>query len=130
LAGASRPNAWAGPLEPQRRPRCSPDTWPRCRRRSFVRLPHSSPGAKGAVLTELLECCDPLAAKYAVKILTGELRIGLREGLLEAAIAEAFGKPQAAVGMAMMLTGDTGEAAVLALENRLDEARLRLLHPI
>jgi DNA ligase-1 len=90
----------------------------------------AGPAAKGAVLHELLECCDPLTAKYVVKILTGELRIGLREGLLEAAIAEAFGKPQAAVGMAMMLTGDTGEAAVLALENRLDEARLRLLHPI
>jgi DNA ligase-1 len=32
--------------------------------------------------------------------------------------------------MALMLTGDTGETAVLAKENRLDEARLRLLHPI
>jgi len=29
-----------------------------------------------------------------------------------------------------MLTGDTGETAVLAKEGRLDEARLRLLHPI
>jgi DNA ligase-1 len=88
------------------------------------------PAAKAAVFAALLERCDALSAKYVVKILTGELRIGLREGLLEAAIAEAFGRPQAAVGMAMMLTGNTGEAAVLALEDRLDEARLCLLHPI
>jgi DNA ligase-1 len=92
----------------------------------------ASPGkASGAAaFAALLERCDPLTAKYVVKILTGELRIGLREGLLEAAIAEAFERPQPAVSMALMLTGDTGEAAVLALEGRLDEARLRLLHPI
>jgi DNA ligase-1 len=89
-----------------------------------------SAAAKSAVFANLLGRCDPLTAKYSVKILTGELRIGLREGLLEAAIAEAFDRPQAAVGMALMLTGDTGETAVLAMENRLDEARLRLLHPI
>ena len=88
------------------------------------------PAAKGAVLAALLERCDALTAKYVVKILTGELRIGLREGLLEAAIAEAFDYPQPVVSMALMLTGDTGETAVLAREERLHEARLCLLHPI
>jgi DNA ligase-1 len=88
------------------------------------------PAAKGATFAALLERCDAFTAKYVVKVLTGELRIGLREGLLEAAIAEAFGQPQPAVGMALMLTGDTGETAVLAKEGRLEEARLRLLHPI
>jgi DNA ligase-1 len=90
----------------------------------------AGPAARAAVFAALLERCDALTAKYVVKILTGELRIGLREGLLEAAIAEAFGRPQAAVAVAMMLTGNAGEAAVLALEDRLDEARLCLLHPI
>jgi DNA ligase-1 len=92
----------------------------------------ATPGsaAKGAVLAMLLKRCDALTAKYVVKILTGELRIGLREGLLEAAIAEAFDRPQAAVGRALMLTGDTGETACLALEGRLDDAHLRLMHPI
>ena len=90
----------------------------------------SGSAAKGVVLAELAKRCDPLTAKYVVKVLTGELRIGLREGLLEAAIAEAFEQPQAAVQLAGMLTGDVGETAVLAKENRLDAARLRLLHPI
>ena len=90
----------------------------------------TGPAAKAAVFAALLGSCDALTAKYVVKILTGELRIGLREGLLEAAIAEAFGRSQAEVGTAMMLTGDTGETAVLAREDRLGEARLRLMHPI
>ena len=92
----------------------------------------AAPGsaAKGAIFANLLRSCDPLTAKYVVKILTGELRIGLREGLLEAAIAEAFDVPQSDVSRALMLTGDTGETAVLAKEGRLDEARLRLMHPL
>jgi DNA ligase-1 len=90
----------------------------------------SGSAAKGVVLAELVKRCDSLTAKYVVKVLTGEVRIGLREGLLEAAIAEAFERPQAAVQLAGMLTGDVGETAVLAKEDRLDAARLRLLHPI
>ncbi len=90
----------------------------------------SGAAAKGAVFGALLRRCDCLTAKYVVKILTGELRIGLREGLLEAAIAEAFERSAAKVQLAGMLTGDVGETAVLAKEGRLDEARLRLLHPI
>ena len=90
----------------------------------------SGAAAKSAVFAELLARCDALTAKYVVKVLTGELRIGLREGLLEAAIAQAFERPQAAVQWAGMLTGDVGETAILAKEGRLEEARLRLCHPI
>ena len=90
----------------------------------------SGAAAKSQVFGALLRRCDCLTAKYVVKILTGELRIGLREGLLEAAIAEAFDRPQAEVQMAGMLTGDAGETAILAKEGRLAEARLRMFHPI
>jgi DNA ligase-1 len=90
----------------------------------------SGTAAKGALFGALLRRCDCLTAKYVVKVLTGELRIGLREGLLEAAVAEAFEKSQAAVQLAGMINGDVGETAVLAKEGRLDEARLRLMHPI
>jgi DNA ligase-1 len=90
----------------------------------------SGAAAKGAAFGALLRRCDCLTAKYVVKILTGELRIGLREGLLETAIAEAFERSPASVQLAGMLTGDVGETAVLAKEGRLDCARLRLLHPI
>ena len=90
----------------------------------------AGPAAKGALFASVLARCEPATARYVVKILTGELRIGLREGLLEAAIAQAFGRPQPEVSRAGMLTGDVGETAVLAKEGRLAEARLRLMHPL
>ncbi len=88
------------------------------------------PAAKASIFETLLRRCDPLTATYVVKILGGELRIGLREGLVEAALARAFGRTATAVARAVMLTGDLGEAAVLAREDRLASARLRLFHPL
>jgi DNA ligase-1 len=90
----------------------------------------SGPSRKAALLGGLLERCDPLSAKYVVKVLGGELRIGLREGLVEAAIAKAFGRPLDEVKWAGMLTGDVGRLATLAREDRLDDAALALFHPI
>lgn len=92
----------------------------------------AAPGtaAKGALLEGLLGRCDAATAAAIVKVLTRELRIGLREGLLEAAIAQAFGRPLAEVQWAGMLTGDVGEVAVLARDDHLATARLRLFHPL
>ena len=90
----------------------------------------SGPAAKGAILRDLFLRSDPLTAKYIVKVLAGELRIGLREGLVEAAIAKAYGRPIDSVKWAGMLTGDVGRLAILAREDRLDEASLAVFHPI
>jgi DNA ligase-1 len=92
----------------------------------------TAPGsqAKADRFSGLLARCDPLSARYVVKILTGELRIGLKEGLLEAALAEAFERPIGAVKRAGMLTGDVGRTALLAREDRLDSATIALFHPL
>ncbi len=90
----------------------------------------SGPAAKGGILHDLLARSDPLTAKYIVKVLSGELRIGLREGLVEAAIAKAFDRPLDEVKWAGMLTGDIGQMAEMARDDRLDEASLALFHPI
>ena len=90
----------------------------------------SGPARKGAIFRALLERSDARTAKYIVKVLTGELRIGLREGLLEAAIARAFDRPLDDVKWAGMLTGDVGETASLARDDRLREAELALFHPL
>ena len=58
------------------------------------------------------------------------MRIGLREGLVEEAIAVAFGAEPAAVSRAVMLTGDLGEAALLARAGRLDDAAPRWFVPL
>jgi ATP-dependent DNA ligase len=90
----------------------------------------SGPAAKSAIMRDLLARSDPLTSKYIVKVLGGELRIGLREGLVEAAIAKAFDRPLDAVKWAGMLTGDVGALATLARAGRLDDASLAIFHPI
>ena len=60
-----------------------------------------------------------LTAKYIVKVLGGDLRIGLREGLVEAAIAKAFDRPLDDVKWAGMLVGDVGRLAALARDDGL-----------
>lgn len=98
---------------------------------AFARIEAASgPGRKGAIFRAVLERSDPLTAKYVVKILTGDLRIGLREGLLEAAIGRAFDRPLDSVKWAGMLSGDVGLTAELARDDRLDDARLALFHPL
>jgi DNA ligase 1 len=90
----------------------------------------SGPARKSALLRDLLARSDPTTAKYVVKILSGELRIGLREGLVEAAIAKAFDRPLADVKWAGMLTGDVGQLATLARDDRLGEAEMELFRPL
>ena len=51
------------------------------------------PVGKTDLLRARLQRLAPLEAQYVVKILTGDLRIGLREGLVEEAIARAFDAP-------------------------------------
>ncbi|MEO8463022.1 MAG: DNA ligase, partial [Chloroflexota bacterium] len=86
--------------------------------------------AKGMIFRELLERCDPPTAKGIVRVLSGDLRIGLREGLVEAAISRAFDRPPDAVKRAGMLTGDLGRTATLARDGTLDSARMTLFHPL
>jgi DNA ligase 1 len=69
-------------------------------------------------------------AEYVVKILTGDLRIGLREGLVEEAIAAAFDAPLDEVKEANMLLGDIGQTASLASRRELHRAELSLFRPI
>jgi DNA ligase-1 len=88
------------------------------------------PAAKTHLLRQLVNRVPPLAAKYIVKIITGDLRIGLKESLVEEAIARDFQVPLADVKRANMLLGDLGETLRLASAKELTSARLRLFHPI
>ena len=65
-------------------------------------------------LADRLATLHPVEGETTVKLLTGDLRIGLKEGLVEDAIAAAFGVEPADVRNAHMLTGDIGETALLA----------------
>jgi DNA ligase-1 len=88
------------------------------------------PAIKAAMTRELLSQASPLEAKYIIKIMTGDLRIGLKESLVEEAIARAFGGTLSEVQRANMLLGDIGETLNLAMSSQLGEARMRLFHPL
>lgn len=85
---------------------------------------------KTALLAAVLHRTSPLEAKYLVKLLAGDLRIGLREGLVEDAIARVFGQSLADVSYANMLLGDIGETATRARTGDLRNVNMQLFHPI
>jgi DNA ligase 1 len=71
------------------------------------------PRAREAAFADLLRRCSPVEGRYAVKLVTGDMRIGLREGLVEEAIGIAFDRPATDVARAVMLLSDLGEVACL-----------------
>jgi DNA ligase-1 len=81
-------------------------------------------------LETLLASVGAREARYLVRLLLGELRIGLKEAQVEEALAAAFARPLAAVRRAHLLRGDLGEVAQLARADALDSARLALFHPL
>ncbi len=89
-----------------------------------------STSGRVAAMTTLFTRATAEEARFVGRIAARELRIGLREGLLEEAIAAAFDRPIEAVRRALMLVGEPGEAAVLARDNRLAGAALHLGRPI
>jgi DNA ligase-1 len=88
------------------------------------------PVLKTEILADAFTRLPAAASGYLVRIVTGDLRIGLKEGLLEDAIAKAFDQDSYALREAHMLLGDIGRTALLAREGRLSEAELALFQPV
>lgn len=88
------------------------------------------PLAKTELLQNQLARVTALEASYLVRILTGDLRIGLKSGLVEEAIAAAFEVSAEEIRESHMLTGDLGETALRAKCGTLAETTLRLFHAI
>src|SRR6266481_5187129 len=86
--------------------------------------------AKQALLEHTLQRLSAVEAKYFIKIATSELRIGLKESLVEEGIAKAFEQTLAAVQRANMLLGDITEVFRLAIANQLSSVSLQLFRPI
>ena len=66
---------------------------------------------KERLIETLIGKADALEAKYIVKVIIGEMRIGFQEGLMEAAVSKAFNIPLKIIQSASQLTGDIGEVA-------------------
>ncbi len=88
------------------------------------------PLAKGALLEGAVAQLESNEARYVIKILTGELRIGLKEGLLEESLAVAFDRSADEIREANMLLGNLGRVALHARAGTLHAAELTLFQPI
>jgi DNA ligase-1 len=93
---------------------------------------HTAKGPTGKlpVLAAAIEKCSPLEAKFLIKILTGDLRIGLKEGLVEDAIAQAFNVSLDEIKTANLLLGHIGETAALARAGQLSAVTLIPFRPV
>jgi DNA ligase-1 len=80
----------------------------------------------------LLGNAHPLEARYLVRIMLGELRIGVGEGSVREAIAKAFSVDAALVEHAMQALNDLGEVARLAKlgPDALKDVKITLFHPV
>ena len=78
----------------------------------------------------LRACRSDREVAYVVKILTGDLRIGLREGLVLDAIAAAFAREPALVRRTAMAAGDVGAVALAARDGTLESIEVRYGAPI
>ncbi len=85
---------------------------------------------RAALVEGLLRRSTPLEAKYLLKLILGDMRIGVKQSLVEEAIAVAAAAPVEAVRRAVMLEADLAGAVRRAFAGTLDEARMRLFHPM
>lgn len=107
------------------------------------------PIPKIRLLLDLLSRTTPAEAKYLIKLATGDMRTGVKQSLVEEAIAEAWPQeggpgvdvvrvetPNAttaaaqAVRRASMLLGSLPEVVALAAAGQLTDARMKLFHPV
>lgn len=80
-------------------------------------------------LLNLFINASPIEAKYLVKIITGELRIGLSEGLLEESLAYALGIPLSNLREKVLILPDLAEVAIKIRNGKYEEIDLELLRP-
>jgi DNA ligase 1 len=85
---------------------------------------------RAALVEGLLRRATPLEVKYLLKLMLGDMRIGVKQSLVEEAIAVAASAPVAEVRHAVMLEADLGGAVRRAFAGTLGEARMRLFHPL
>ncbi len=86
--------------------------------------------ARSATVEDLLRRATAPEAKYLLKLMLGDMRIGVKQSLVEEGIAVAAGAPVEAVRHAVMLEADLQRAVIRAFQGTLAEARMTLFHPL
>jgi len=94
---------------------------------------HGSRERKERLIESLLGRALPIEVKYLIKIMVGEMRTGLQEGLMEAAVSKAFSIPLKKIQVASMLTGDVAETAALCAKEGPDgllKLKFKIFRPV
>ncbi len=101
-----------------------PDMLDLSRTETFIREFHAATGSMDRIghLTERLATLHPAEGETLIKLLTGNLRLGIDTSLVEDALATAFKCKVSEIHRAVLLTKNPGETAVLARHQRLAEA--------
>lgn len=86
--------------------------------------------AKSAQLVDALRSLSPLEAKYFIKLITGDMRTGVKQSLVEEAIAVATQRDVEAVRRAEMFLGNLDAVVELARRDELATARFQMFHPL
>jgi DNA ligase-1 len=89
-----------------------------------------APTEKLELLQSRLGTLTPVEAKYLIKLLLGDLRIGLKDSLVEDALAAATGQPVELVREAYMLCGDLAAVTRAAFSATLASIQLRVFQPV
>jgi len=89
-----------------------------------------STATRSATLIGLLQQATAMEAKYLLKLMLNDMRIGVKQSLIEEAIAAASGTGAAEVRHAVMLEADLARAVTMAFTNALGDAHMRLFHPL
>jgi len=92
-----------------------------------------SQDAKIDLLFGLLNRCSPEEAKYLVRIVLSEMRIGVGEGAVRDAVAESFDVPVEEVERALQVSNDYGLVAEVARDEGVDglgELTLEIGRPV
>jgi DNA ligase 1 len=85
---------------------------------------------KGRALRDALAASTAVEARYLIRAVLGEMRVGAKGGIVEEAIARAWDRAPGAVRRAAGLVVDVGELATLAQKDRLGEAQVVLGRPV
>jgi DNA ligase-1 len=86
---------------------------------------------KREILLDLFgRCATGREATYLAKIIFRDMRTGAQEGIIQAAVAQAFDRKPADVQKCQLLVGNLEEVALLARQDELGCAAFRLFHPI
>ena len=81
------------------------------------------------ILRELLSSASPTEAKYITRTVIEELRVGVGEGTIRDALAQAFGVNKEVVERAHMLTNDLGLVAEVSKEEGVEGLQKLTLKP-